>query len=426
MKCVKCGKKIPKGVNKLCEDCQKKLILDLQHEDENPKKNVTTKKIDNGKFNTFEIIFVVICIIIIVTSIGVSSYELIKRKIKLNQDTFSTTNAYLGNRVGNTIANIRNYGYCAMDGDWIYYHADNDDFSMSRICKIKNNGVSKSIIYEDSDISIYSINALNGYIYFTGILSGEYSSADEIDNKIYRMKNDGSDLEVINDNNFSNLYYSFYAIDDKIYFVGTDNNIYKMNLDGTAIEKISDNQSGFLGVTEKYILFDKYETENENYTQETYIMNLDGSNARAVLPGKNLTNVNIENDYIYYINEDKYMCRTKIDSNEEEIVQAKTTYLLNVFNNYAYFFDYVSEDFAPELIKSLTKISYYLDIVGDFANYLDSNNKYVSLNLLKTDGSLVNYQLYTYNINDIQQFFGNDDVTEEETDSSQEENEENE
>ena len=30
MKCVKCGKKIPKGINKLCEDCQKQLIKDLK------------------------------------------------------------------------------------------------------------------------------------------------------------------------------------------------------------------------------------------------------------------------------------------------------------------------------------------------------------------------------------------------------------
>ena len=203
MKCVKCGKKIPKGISRLCEDCQKKLVKDLQKE-ENEKK-VVKKAIDSGTFSLQEKIFLIVCLVVIVFSLSVSAFTLIKKRIIVTKATLSTTDTLIGNTIGNTIGNIRYYGYCAMEDEWIYYFADNEDFSASRICKIKNNGSNRSIIFEQSDLSVYSINALNGYIYFTGITGGAYSTTDTLDNKIYRMKNDGSELEVINNNNFSNV-----------------------------------------------------------------------------------------------------------------------------------------------------------------------------------------------------------------------------
>lgn len=425
MKCVKCGKKIPKGEIKICKDCQNKLLEEIKNEEDIIK--VKKKKEFTNKLEIWEKIFILICIIIIITSILVSTIILVKRKIAIDKANISTTDSMIGNTVGNTIANIRYYGFCAMQDNWIYYYTSNEDFSVGRICKIKEDGSNKSVIFEYSNMQIYSINALNGYIYFTGIIAGIYSDTDEIDNKIYRMKNDGSELEVINDNNFNNESYSIYAIKDKIYFVGTDFNIYRMNLDGSSIEKISDYQTGFLGVTEKYIIFDKWDSIEDEQIQVTYIMDLDGNNPRPVIEGENLRNVNIENDYVYYLDVNQYIYRTKIDSNTVEPIHLQKTYLLNIYNNYAYYFDYYDEEnmtvgiyridlldslYTPELIKTLSKMSYYLDIVGDYANYIDSNNSSVIIHLLKTDGSLTNYNLFIYNVEDVKKYYNSIDETE--------------
>ena len=417
MKCIKCGKKIPSGLNRMCEECQKKLIKDIEKDED---KKTVKKAIDDGRFTLGEKIFLVICLIVIVFSLSVSSYTLIKKKIKAEKENLSTTDSLIGNKIGNTIANIRYYGYCAMEGDWIYYFADNEDFSASRICRIKNTGASRSIIFEQSELSVYSINAINGYIYFTGITDGAYSETDTLDNKIYRMKNDGSDVEVINNNNFSNITYSIYVIKDKIYFTGTDENVYKMNLDGTNIEQVLANGTGFVGVNERYILYDSIDTVDGKSAQVTYIVGLDGKDPKPIVAGKKLYHVNIENDYIYYLDKDQHIYRIKIGSNKEELLYSGTAYLLNVYNNYAYYFNYTNEEATtvgiyklnlldtsskPELVKTLSKMSYYVDVVRDYANYLDSNDKYVSLNLLKTDGSLNNIQLFTYSIEDVQKYY---------------------
>ena len=42
---------------------------------------------------------------------------------------------------------------------------------------------------------------------------------------------------------------------DKIYYIGNDLNIYSMDLDGGNRTALSNKKSGFLGVSENYILY---------------------------------------------------------------------------------------------------------------------------------------------------------------------------
>ena len=423
MKCVKCGKKIQKSISKLCPECQKKLLKELKAEENKPK----TVKLDDGKFSLGEKIFAIVCAIVIIVSLTVTSYTLIKRRIEVNKNSITNDNL-LGKKIGNTIGNIRSYGYCAKEDDWIYYYAANEDFSKNRICRTKGNGASKSIIFEESNMEIYSLNAINGYIYFIGILAEPYSSNDEIDNKIYRMKNDGSNLEVINDNNFNDYSQCIYVIDDKIYFIGLDYNIYNMNLDGTDAKLVCETDSGFLGITDKYIIYDYAKDESK----ATYIANLDGSNPRPIIKDKKLSFINVENDYIYYLNDDNNIYRTQIDSGVTECLLASEAYFLNVYNNYAYYFGYTNSDATtvalyriavnaeiptPEILKTLSKTSYYLDIVGEYANFLDANDERVTLNLFKLDGSLDNLELFIYNNEDVRKYYN---VEEEEDTTSNE------
>ena len=203
--CTKCGKEIPDGDNKVCEDCQKKLLEEIANEekteeiekkkDKEEKKEKTNSKNEskNEKKGNKKIFFIVgiIILLVIIACVAFFVYKNYK----------NTTG------VGNTIGNIRNYGYAAIEGNWIYYLAPNEDSSQVGIFKIKTDGTEKTELLMnegDGQTEIVSINAVGDYVYFISISSNEGNTEDTIDNKIYRMKTDGSDLEVINDNELNN------------------------------------------------------------------------------------------------------------------------------------------------------------------------------------------------------------------------------
>ena len=262
---------------------------------------------------------------------------------------------------------------------------------------------------KDIQKEIVSINAYGNYVYFIGIESKAYNEEDEVDNKIYRMKADGSsDLEILNDNEFNNDCYEIYLINGYIYYIDENANIARMNLDGSNKSTVVENGTGYLGITEKYIIFNKPKEDNaEEY--ETYIMDVDGGNPRPILEGKRLYSVNIEDGYVYYSNDDKKIYRTKIDSNQEELVYDTEAYNLNVYNGYAYYLNYkdsANEDYTVCIYKvtldptydgkkaELETYSSYLDIVDNWALYMDSNETNGYINLLSTDGTNDEVQLY--------------------------------
>lgn len=252
------------------------------------------------------------------------------------------------------------------------------------------------------DMDVISINVYNGYLYFIGVSPDAYTEEDELNNKIYKMKTNGDKLTVINDNEFNNDCYEIYVIDGSIYYIGTDNNIYKMSLNGTDRTLVAENATGYLGVTEKYIIYNVETSGAEDYT--TYIMDIDGTNQRPILEGKRLYSVNIEKDYVYYTNVDKQICRTKIDSGEEELLVDTTAYNMNLKDNYIYFLNYkdaANSDYTVCLykvktdgsekeatsIKELDTYSSFINVVGDWVVYMDSNDSEGFINLVKNDGS---------------------------------------
>lgn len=398
MNCTKCGKEIPDGENTLCEECQKK----------------ESKKEKNGEGKKSNIIIIAI-IIAVIAVLLVVCYLVFGRN----------------NKVGNTIGNIRNYGYSAIQGNWIYYVAPNEDSSKIGIYKVKTNGSDKKELYMN-DADILSLNVCGNYLYFIGVGAESFSEEDEVDNKIYRMKLNGSDLQVINDNEFNNNCYEIYVIKDSIYYIGTDANIYKMKLDGSDKKVVTENGTGYLGITEDYIIYNKTKEDSSDYV--TYIMNIDGTNERPILTDKRLYSVNIEKDYIYYTNEEKQIYKTKIDSGNEELVLDTTAYNLNIKDNYLYYLNYVdfeNQDLTvcifrikadgssqePEKVKTLETYSSFIDVVGNWVVYLDSTDSSAYIKMVKIDGSK---EEELFNLN-----YENQDVVTDETTEGNSQNPEN-
>ena len=123
-------------------------------------------------------------------------------------------------------------------------------------------------------------------------------------------------------------------------YIGTDGNIYKMNLDGSNRELVSENGTGYLGINEKYIIYNALpngESEETATDYVTYIMEIDGSNAREIANGKRMYSVNIKDDYIYYTNEEKQIYRIKVDGTEDTLICDAAAYNMNLLDDYIYY-----------------------------------------------------------------------------------------
>ena len=293
---------------------------------------------------------------------------------------------------GNTVSNIRNYGYTVSDGKWFYCVTPQENGLLMEIQRVKKGAKNKETLYTSLN-SLYSLNVAGDYLYFIETDATSYYQQDDLrDNKIYRIKKDGSSEspELLNDNDFNNACAQIFLIDNSIYYIGTDLKMYKMGIDGQNRELVSDKVSDYLAVTDKYIIYDvSIEGVNAKLTK---IMNIDGTNDRAVIDGKKLNTVAVVDDYIYYTNGDKEICKTKIDSGVEEVVYEVAAYNFNVADDgYIYFFSYEnvkeqkyticlfrvkldgsSEDL--ELLAKLPQSSDFLNVMNGQAFYAEKED----------------------------------------------------
>ncbi len=420
MYCSKCGKEIPDGESKLCEDCQKSLINEITSDEAIEKEEIKTekkktKKESTGKVkekilrNKFILIIVLLVILIIVLAC-----------------------IFNAKKVGNTIGNIRNYGYATEQNGWIYFLSPNEDSTQVGIFKIKagdqEQKSKKELLMDEWDI--LSLNVYNNYLYFIGIGPEAYSEEDELDNKIYRVKTDGTDLEIINDNEFDNDCYEIYVINDSVYYIGTDYNIYKMSLDGKNRELVLDNGTGYLGITDKYIIYNADIKDEVDYV--THIVDLDGENARPIYENTRLYSVNIVGDYIYYTNASKHICRVKVDGTNQEVLYETSAYNMNASGDYIYYLNYQDEansDYTvciykvkndgstetPEAIKTLESYSSFIDVVDEWIVYMDYSNTEGFINLVKADGT---EEIKVYSLNYEEQYGAQEEKTEETADTT--------
>ncbi len=437
MYCTKCGKEIPDGEKKVCDECEKTVVEaivaeekeEVKKEEKKAKKEKTKKekvkkepkkegnwnvaKEKNKKGFVKEIIVCAIFVLLITVILCVMS------------------NMLINNKTGNTIGNIRNYGYAVESNNWIYYLAPNEDSTEIGIFKVRNSGKDKQQLYM-SELDIVSLNVYKDYIYFIGSATETYLEEDDVDNKIYRMKTDGTNLEVLNDNELNNDCYEIYVVNNQIYYIGLDAEICKMDLNGANKTVVANNGTGFLGITKDYIIYNSDAGEDaEDYI--TYIMNIDGTDAKPIIEGKRLYSVNIEDDYIYYGDSDKNIYKTKIGSGVEEVLYDNIeAYNLNTNEGYAYYLNYLDAENSnytvclfrvkldgssetPEKLKELATYSSFIDVVGDWVIYMDSSDEAGFINLVNKHGKGKEIELYRL---DYEAFYDSLDYSDEAVDST--------
>lgn len=340
---------------------------------------------------------------------------------------------------GNTIGNISNYGYVAEDNKYLYYMCPSENGQYIGISKIKKDDISSEperLI--EGAWELTGINVLDDYIYFVTLADLE-SDTDSVDNKIHRMKKDGSKHEVINDNEFNNNCFQIFAIDNKVYYIGIDDCIYYMDLDGSHKTKLNENKSGFIGINDDYIFYNMYvEVAGSDTTKTvTYRMDRDGQNSQA-LNGEKMYTINVLDDYIYYVNSDKYIHRMKIDGTEDEMLSDKAAYNLNVTEDGIFFINYYYVDDEPagiaiykmdldgnnlKELNRLEETTNALCVTNDWVLYLDGNDDEGRIELMTLDGKQKNiifsmdYSNYYYLTDSEEEETSGDNNTTDETDS---------
>lgn len=426
MFCAKCGKEMPDGERKVCEECEKSVVdaIVAEEKEEKEKEEKTSKKV-KWEFSKKEEKkgFMKKIIMCVITILCIAVVIILMSKLFDSSD------------VSNTIGNIRNYGYASEEGGWIYYLSPNEDSSKVGIFKVKNNGKDKQQIYMcEAGADIVSINVYKGHIYFIGSEEVTTDENDVLDNKIYRMKTDGSALEVLNDNELNNDCYELYVINDEIYYIGVNAEICKMDLNGSNKTVVADNGTGYLGITDKYIIYNNLASET-GIEYVTYIMNLDGTDAKPIIEGKRLYSVSIEGKYIYYSDSNKKLYRTEIGSNKEELLYDNIeVYNLNTNDGYAYYLNYLDAEngdltvclfrvkldgstHTPEKLKEMESYSSFINIVGKWVMYMDSTDDAGLINLINKNGKGDEVELYRL---DYASVYGNLDEAVVQTENSEE------
>lgn len=406
--CTKCGKEITNDENKICEDCKNNLLMDLKspieeiEETKNAQEKEVIRDFETEKKSNTKIkskIFVSIIVIILILAVFLACKMM-----------FSNNN--VGVEIGN---NNNNFGYATMQNNWIYYMSFSDDSMEVSINKIKTDGTNKTVLAQ-KDWEIFSINVVGNYIYFIAYEPTTDSNEETQykNNKIYKMTLDGKNLTVINDNDFSDECISIYVVKDKVYYIGADYNVYSMDTNGENKTQINSNETGYIGVTDNYILFNDLRENPESETDfVTYIMNLDGSDIRQV-NGERLYNANVIGEYIYYVNgENSEIHRIKVDGTEDTKIYNSKAYNMNVSGDYIYYLDFKTENSEnPEekvcihrikkdgtehqIIVEMENYSSFINVIGDWIYYTDHNNNSYYINMIKVDGSDT-LNLYTYN-----------------------------
>jgi hypothetical protein len=181
------------------------------------------------------------------------------------------------NERGNSVGNIANGGYAAIQGDRVYYCINNRIFSMH------TDGTDRRSLDSGSARAGY-LNVVGDRIYYSNFSDG---------GKIYTMRTDGTDRRKLNDDDSWDLN----VVGDRIYYsnVSDGSKIYTMRTDGTDQRKLNDDASGNINVVGDRIYYSNVSDGDGG----TYSIRTDGTDRRK-LSDERFVAINVVGDWIFY------------------------------------------------------------------------------------------------------------------------------
>lgn len=224
--------------------------------------------------------------------------------------------------LGNTNGNIANYAYRIEVGGDIVFANSRDHL---RIYRSKNDG---SDLRKLSERSGMYLNIADDWIYFMSMKD---------DFAIVRLKSDGSSEQIISENSVF-PYGGMILVSDWIYYVNHDDKdrIYRLSLDGSVNSRWIDGAAMRLNASVQGIVYVGF-----NEAGNTLMLaNLDDAKIKTLAQDVGELTL-VVNDWVYFnkaTDQDK-LYRVKLDGSDEQKVNDLRVYSLNVNQDRLYYSD---------------------------------------------------------------------------------------
>jgi len=280
------------------------------------------------------------------------------------------------NVVGNTPGNINNAGFAAIQGNWIYFLGN-----LGEIYRMRPDGSRMEMINEKGG---NSINVVGDWIYY-------------INTYIYKMRLNGSRVTQLN--SVESGYLT--VIGDWIYYTNTDENmhVYKMKTDGSEVTKVVRDAVESFTIYGDWIYYSNFDDEWAIYKIRT-----DGT-GRERLDRDESEFVTAAGDKIYYMTpldfesgvEKNVIFEINTDGTGKRLLWLQDADSLNLVDEWIYFSN-IEDDGKiyriPADIGALegsrinNDFSQLINVVGDWIFYLYTDNDDMNfLTKIRTDGT---------------------------------------
>ena len=270
---------------------------------------------------------------------------------------------------GNTAGNLANGGHAAMHDRKIFYsHGEyvyspsSSTLMYSGIFSMNTDG---SDLIKICDDKAYQLNVIGDYIYYINY-------GDNL--KIYRIKTDGSDRNVVSDE-YTNCLSAF---NNKIY-CAQSGGIYSMNTDGSQRVLLHEGSPllfNFNVVNEKIFYI-----ENGYASRDIYCMDTEGNDWQSITTNEYIVFMNVVDDFIYFCGQGNGLYRMDTDGTNR--IELYSDYLgscfnvseNNIFLNKAYLYAInTSGQDLRQLSDFSIMITGSINVVGDTIFVMDSKN----------------------------------------------------
>lgn len=190
---------------------------------------------------------------------------------------------------GNTPGNINNFGIVATDGEWEYFWAGttrSEDMNGGKLCKMKSDGTNFQVLSDDNPCYI---NVVGDWIYYIQNQKPTYYFMG----KIYRIQKNGREKQKLSDIICSGMI----VVGEWIYFANSSDGdkIYKMKTDGNGLTKLIDSKSCYLQYEDGWLY---YATEIAPKNFALYKLNI-LKNTKPLKILDSIDNFIISNGWIY-------------------------------------------------------------------------------------------------------------------------------
>lgn len=289
---------------------------------------------------------------------------------------------------GNTPGNIMNVGFAATDGEWEYFWAGTESYTVEygygKLCKMKPDGTEFQVLTDDMAASI---NVVGEWVYYIK------SKKSGFNGKIYRVRKDGTNREELYDGDCVDMT----VVGDQIYFINLSDGakVYKMKTDGSKLVQLNQSESYYLQYANDWLYY--LTKDNENYI--LYKMKaIPGSEPVKIMEGTDY--YIISGEWIYYKFQGE-LYRMKEDGTNKTKLVSQPVGSFNVTEDSIYWFtddEYsIDEDIykmnldgsgLEKLVneRSRPRVG-YPNIVGEYIYYWFFNAEFSEIARMKTDGS---------------------------------------